>query len=82
MGKHNQFVHVLIDKRWHSNTVHVQCCRVTDCKTDHYQVVAKVRERETVSEQCRSMIWRDLILKSQMMWKSKNDIKLKSQIGV
>jgi hypothetical protein len=42
---HNQIDHVLIDSRRHSN--------VLDCDTDHYLVVAKLRERISVSKQAR-----------------------------
>jgi hypothetical protein len=42
---HNQIEHVLIDRRWHSIILDVRSFRVADCDTDHYLVVAKVRER-------------------------------------
>jgi endonuclease/exonuclease/phosphatase family metal-dependent hydrolase len=42
---HNQIDHVLIDKRRHSNTLDVRSFRGADCGTDHYLVVAKVRDR-------------------------------------
>jgi hypothetical protein len=35
----------LIDRRWHSSILYVRSFRVADCDTDHYLVVAKVRER-------------------------------------
>jgi len=47
----NQIEHILIDGRWHSSILHVQSFRRADCDTDHYVVVAKVRERLTVSTQ-------------------------------
>jgi hypothetical protein len=40
----------LIDKRRHSNTLDVQSFRGADCDTDHCLVVAKVRERISVSK--------------------------------
>jgi hypothetical protein len=35
----------LIDKRWHSSILEVLSFRGADCDTDHYLVIAKVRER-------------------------------------
>jgi hypothetical protein len=40
----NHTDHVLIDRRWHSSILHVRSLRGADCDTDHYLVVAKVRE--------------------------------------
>jgi hypothetical protein len=41
---HNHIDHILIDRRWHANILDVQSMRTADCNTDHYMVVAKVRE--------------------------------------
>jgi len=38
------------DKRRHSNIVDVRSFRRTDCDSDHYLVVAKVRQRLSVSK--------------------------------
>jgi hypothetical protein len=50
---HNQIYHVLIDKRQHSNILDVQSFRGADCDTDHYLLMAKLRERISVSNQAR-----------------------------
>jgi len=48
---HNQIDHVLIDRRWHSTVLDVRSFRGADCDTDHYLVIAKVRERLAVGKQ-------------------------------
>jgi hypothetical protein len=48
---HNQIDHILIDRRRHSSILDVRSFRAADCDTDHYLVVAKVRERLAVSKQ-------------------------------
>jgi len=40
-----------IDRRWLSSILDVRPVRGADCDTDHYLVVAKVRERSAVSKQ-------------------------------
>jgi hypothetical protein len=41
----------LIDRRQHSNVLDIRMFRGADCDTDHYLMVAKVRERLAVSKQ-------------------------------
>jgi hypothetical protein len=48
---HNQIDHILIDRRRHSSILDVRSFRAADCDTDHYLVVAEVRERLAVSKQ-------------------------------
>jgi hypothetical protein len=48
---HNQIDHILIDRRRHSNVLDVRSFRAADCDTDHYLVVAKIRERLAVNKQ-------------------------------
>jgi hypothetical protein len=52
----NQTDHVLIDRRLHSSILDFQLFRGADCDTDHYLVVAKVRERLAVSKQAAQKI--------------------------
>jgi hypothetical protein len=47
----DQIDHILIDRRWHSSILDVRSFRRADCDTDHYLVVAKVRERLAVNKQ-------------------------------
>jgi len=48
---HNRIDHILMDRRWLSNVLNVRSFKGADCDTDHYLVVAKVRERLAVSKQ-------------------------------
>ena len=59
---HQQIDHILTHRRWHSTILNVRSFRGADCDTDHYLVVAKVRERLVVSKQvAQKLIWKDLI---------------------
>jgi hypothetical protein len=47
----NQTDHILVDWRRHSKAPDVRSFRAADCDSDHYLVVAKVRERLAVNKQ-------------------------------
>ena len=48
---HNQIDHILIDRRRHTSILDVRRFMGADCDTDHYLVVAKLRERLAVLNQ-------------------------------
>jgi hypothetical protein len=48
---HNQLDHILVDRRRHSNVFLVRSFRATDYDTDHYLVVAKIKERIVMNKQ-------------------------------
>jgi hypothetical protein len=48
---HNQIYHILAARRRHSIVLDVPSFRAADCDTDHYLVVAKVRERLSANKQ-------------------------------
>jgi hypothetical protein len=48
---HNQIDHILVDRRRHSNVLDVRSYRAADCNTDHYLMVAKVRELLAMNKQ-------------------------------
>jgi hypothetical protein len=48
---HNQTDHILIERRWHSSTLDTKSFRGVDYDTDHYLVVAKVKERLAACKQ-------------------------------
>jgi hypothetical protein len=48
---HNQIDHTLVDRRRNSNVLDIRSLRAADCDSDHYLVVAKVREGLAVKKQ-------------------------------
>jgi hypothetical protein len=63
MGRFNdQIDHILADKWRQSSVLDVRWFMAADCDTDHYLVVANVRERQRVSKKQRTeFIWRGSI---------------------
>ena len=72
---YNQIEHILIDRRWQSSVLDVRCFRGADCDTDHYLVIAKVRERLAVGKQTAERFDR------QMSQTLGNSIRLRLQTG-
>jgi hypothetical protein len=48
---HNHIDYILVDSLRHSKGLDVRSFRAADCDTDHYLLVAKVRERLAVNKQ-------------------------------
>jgi hypothetical protein len=74
---HNQINHVLIDKRRLSNILDVRSFRGADCDTNHYLVVAKLRERISVSKRARQKF--DL---ERFDLKKSNDVEVKEKYQI
>jgi hypothetical protein len=66
MESHSQIDHILIDRRQHSSILDVRSFKALDCGTDHYLVVAEVRERLAVRERTThtEFIWTGLVSKN------------------
>jgi hypothetical protein len=56
VNTHNQIDHILIDRRQHSRILDARSFRGADCNTDHYLVVADVRQRLAVSKRAAQKI--------------------------
>jgi hypothetical protein len=68
---------VLIDKRRLSGVLHVRAFRCRDGDTDHYLMMAQVRERQTVSKQAAHKF----VVESFNL-KELNDVEVKEQCRV
>jgi hypothetical protein len=74
----------LIDRRRHSSILDIRSFRAADCDTDHYLVVAKVRERLAVSKQTYRVHMERFSFKklNEVEGRIKSNIVLKSQTGL
>jgi hypothetical protein len=78
-----QIFHILIDRRRHSSILDVRSITVTDCGTDHYLVVAKVRERLALSKQvAQKFDVERFYLRKPRSRRLGNSIRLRSQTGL
>jgi hypothetical protein len=53
---YNQIDHVLVGRKRHSSILDVRSFRGADCDTDHYSIVAKIRDRLAVSKRAAQKI--------------------------
>ena len=53
MVSHNEIDHVLVDKRRQSSIIDIRSLRGADCDTDHYLVVATIRERLSLKNEIK-----------------------------
>jgi hypothetical protein len=74
---HHQVDHILIERQRHSSVLDVRSFRAADCDTDHYQVVANVRERVAVNKQISQSILID-----RFNLKKVNEVEGKEQYRV
>ena len=74
---HNLIDHVLIDRRWHSSVLNVRSFRGADFDTDHYLVIAKVRERSSVVNRPQRFDGKDLTRGSLMSQRLGNSIRFR-----
>jgi hypothetical protein len=74
---HNQIDLILVDRRRHSSVLDVRSFRAADCDSDHYLVVAKVRERLAVNNQRSQKFDTDRINLKKL-----NDVEGKEQFRV
>ena len=75
----------MIDRRWHSSVLDVQRFRGADCDTEHYLVIAKVRERLAVGKQAAQRFDRqrfNLRKLNELEVRKGNSIRMRLQTGL
>jgi hypothetical protein len=79
----HQIGHILLDRQRYSNVLDVQSFGPADCDSDHYLVVAKVRERLAVNKQRSHRFHMERFnLKKLNKLGGKEQYVLRSQIGL
>jgi hypothetical protein len=76
---HNQDDHVMVDRRRDSSVLDVRSLRGADCHTDHYLVVAEVRERLAVSKRAAQKIDTETFILKKF---NEGDVKEQYQVTV
>jgi hypothetical protein len=76
---YNQNDRVLIDIKRHSSIHDVRSFRGVDCDTDHYLVVAKVRERLAVSKRAAQNTYMERFIVKKV---NKDDVKEQYQVTI
>jgi len=80
---HNYIEHILIERRWHSSILDVRGFRGAERDSDHYLLVANIRERSAVNNQAvQKFDGNRLISGTYMNWRLRNSIRLRLQTGV
>jgi hypothetical protein len=74
---HNQFDHILTDRRRYSIVLDVRSFMAADCETDHYLEVAMIRERLAVNKQGSHTFHTE-----RFNQRAKKSIVLRTQIGL
>jgi hypothetical protein len=73
----------LIDRRWHSSILDIRSFRGADSDTDHYLVVAEVRERLSARKQAAQRTDVEILIsRSLVRGRLGNSFRLKSPTGL
>jgi hypothetical protein len=78
---HNQIIHVLIDRRWHSSILGARSFRRDDCDTDHSLGFTKVTDRLAVSTQTSQNFDAEGFYFGKLSWSSLRNINSSCNSG-